>query len=150
MELGNEELKQILDTPGTVEEHNLDVSLLFSDVIAKLLAFRVRSSETGNTMNEFYIQYTIHCTGSEDSTYFRLKSGNFLKPRIYICTLILRRCQISCILNEDVVGGFVPSFWRKFRKIRTRKRFCFLTPFAGRLLDTLAQIQKGWTHSPSS
>lgn len=53
MELGNEELKQILDTPGTVEEHNLDVSLLFSDVIAKLLAFRVRSSETGNTINEF-------------------------------------------------------------------------------------------------
>ena len=55
MELGNEELKQILDTPGTVEEHNLDVSLLFSDVIAKLLAFRVRSSEAGNTINEFYL-----------------------------------------------------------------------------------------------
>ena len=55
VELGNEELKQILDPPGTVEEHNLDVSLLFSDVIAKLLAFRVRSSETGNTINEFYI-----------------------------------------------------------------------------------------------
>ena len=39
--IGNEELKQILDIPGTVEEHNLEVSLLFSVVIAKLLAFRV-------------------------------------------------------------------------------------------------------------
>lgn len=47
--IGNEELKQILDIPGTVEEHNLDVSSLFSDVMAKLLAFRVKSSETEET-----------------------------------------------------------------------------------------------------
>ncbi len=49
--IGNEELKQILDIPGTVEEHNLEVSLLFSDVIEKLLAFSVRSSETEETMS---------------------------------------------------------------------------------------------------
>ena len=48
--IGNEELKQILEIPGTVEEHNLEVSLLFSDVIAKLLAFSVRSSETEEAM----------------------------------------------------------------------------------------------------
>ena len=47
--IGNEELKQILEIPGTVEEHNLEVSLLLADVIAKLLAFSVRSSETEET-----------------------------------------------------------------------------------------------------
>ena len=43
--LGNGELKQILDRAGTVEEHFAVPIRLFSDVIAKLLAFRVRSSE---------------------------------------------------------------------------------------------------------